>query len=33
MKLNTYIDHTKLGPIVTLSDIDTLIDEAIEASV
>ncbi|MBG0762087.1 deoxyribose-phosphate aldolase [Acholeplasma laidlawii] len=30
MKLNTYIDHTKLGPIVTLSDIDTLIDEAIE---
>lgn len=30
MKLNTYIDHTKLGPIVTLSDIDLLIDEAIE---
>ncbi len=30
MKLNTYIDHTKLGPIVTLSDIDQLIDEAIE---
>lgn len=29
MKLNTYIDHTKLGPIVSLSDIDTLIDEAI----
>lgn len=30
MKLNTYIDHTKLGPIVTLGDIDQLIDEAIE---
>ena len=30
MKLNTYIDHTKLGPTVSLSDIDLLIDEAIE---
>lgn len=30
MKLNTYIDHTKLGPTVSISDIDTLIDEAIE---
>src|SRR5690554_5666149 len=30
MKLNTYIDHTKLGPIVSKQDIDTLIDEAIE---
>ena len=30
MKLNTYIDHTKLGPIVSKSDIDKLIDEAIQ---
>lgn len=27
MKLNTYIDHTKLGPTVSLSDIDQLILE------
>lgn len=30
MKINAYIDHTKLGPTVSLSDIDLLIDEAIE---
>jgi len=29
MKLNTYIDHTKLGPTVTQDQIDTLIEEAI----
>jgi len=29
MKLNKMIDHTKLGPTVTLSDINKLVDEAI----
>ena len=28
MKLNKYIDHTKLGPTVTLEDIKKLLDEA-----
>lgn len=28
MKLNKYIDHTKLGPTVTIEDIKKLIDEA-----
>lgn len=30
MLLNTYIDHTKLGPIVSKEQIDTLIEEAIK---
>lgn len=29
MKLNTYIDHTKLGPTVNQTQIDQLIDEAV----
>ena len=29
MKLNKMIDHTKLGPTVTLNDINKLVDEAI----
>ncbi|CCV64450.1 Deoxyribose-phosphate aldolase [Alteracholeplasma palmae J233] len=32
MKLNEYIDHTKLGPIVSKEDIDKLTQEAIEYS-
>lgn len=30
MKINTYIDHTKLGPLVTKEQIDVLIEEAIK---
>ncbi len=30
MKLNAYIDHTKLGPLVTKEQIDVLIEEAIK---
>lgn len=30
MHLNTYIDHTKLGPTVTIKDIDQLIQEGIK---